>query len=290
MTRTQAGWLFLSMIALGACRNHETMTGSYGDGVVTGRAVVAGASTSPAGVRVSVVGTGMSTLLGEDGGFTFVSVPENGKLRFTRDDGIDTVLAAPSSAQILSVRLQPSSIQSTSSRRRSAPSSPLLQMEGLIQSVNAKTLILTTSHGDIVTLQIMPDTRIRKGNTALLVTDLKAGDRIHATATVKDGVNTAVEIKLQNAETETEDPKEEATLTANGLVLTASATKLVVRTVPHGDMTVKIDGKTIIRKQGVIITGADIHVGDEVNCMGTRIDDHTLSAIQIEVRGSSKKP
>lgn len=288
MTKVQAGWLFLSMIVLGACRNHETLTGSYGDGVVTGRVmVVAGASMSPAGVRVAVVGTGMSALLGEDGGFTFVGVPQNGELRFTREDGIDAVMDVPASTQLMTVRLQPGSIQSTS-RRRAAPSTPMLQLEGLIKSVTPATIVISTSHREDVTLLITPDTRIRKGNTTLLVTDLKVGDRVHATALEKDGVKTAVQIKLQNPEG-VEEPKEEhETLTANGLVTAASATQLTVRTVPRGDVIVKIDGKTIIRKQGVIITGAEIHVGDEVNCMGTRIDDHTLTAIQIEVRGKSK--
>ena len=53
------------------------------------------------------------------------------------------------------------------------------------------------------------------------------------------------------------------------------------------DVTVKVDASTIIRKQVSIITLADIKAGDEVNTMGTRVDDHTEQARQIEVRGSS---
>jgi len=52
-------------------------------------------------------------------------------------------------------------------------------------------------------------------------------------------------------------------------------------------VVVMVDSSTIIKKQGVLITLADIHVGDEVNTMGKRIDDHTLQARQIEVRGVS---
>ena len=291
MSKVQTGWLLFSMIALGACRNHEAVTGSYGNGVVTGRAmVVAGSSTSPAGVRVSVGGTGMSAILGDDGGFTFVGVPDNGELRFTREDGIDAVLDIPASSHTLSVRLQPTGIQSTSSRRRSAPTTPSLQFEGLIKSVTPKILVITASHGGDVTLQIGPDTRIRKGGTPLLVTDLKVGDRVHATASVKDEVKTAVEITLQNPEddADNEDHDKNATMTANGTVTQAGATSLTVKTVPRGDVIVKVDGKTVIRKQGAIITAAGIHVGDEINSMGTRIDDHTMTAIQIEVRGNSK--
>jgi hypothetical protein len=63
---------------------------------------------------------------------------------------------------------------------------------------------------------------------------------------------------------------------------------LVVTTVPKGDVTVQVDATTIIRKQGTIITIDDIHAGDEVNTMGTKVDDHTLKARQIEVRGKGK--
>ena len=47
------------------------------------------------------------------------------------------------------------------------------------------------------------------------------------------------------------------------------------------------EGHFFIKKQGVHITLADIHVGDEVNTMGKKIDDLTLQARQIEVRGVS---
>ena len=76
-------------------------------------------------------------------------------------------------------------------------------------------------------------------------------------------------------------------MTANGTVKSVDSSSLTVSTVPKGDVVVNVDGNTIIRKQGVQITLADIHVGDEVNCMGTRVDDHTLLARQIEVRGVS---
>jgi hypothetical protein len=51
---------------------------------------------------------------------------------------------------------------------------------------------------------------------------------------------------------------------------------------------VQVDANTIIRKQGAIVHLADIKVGDGVNTMGTRVDDHTLLARQIEVRGNGK--
>jgi len=62
---------------------------------------------------------------------------------------------------------------------------------------------------------------------------------------------------------------------------------LSVSTVAKGDVVVKVDSNTIIRKLGDRMTLSDIHVHDQVNTMGTRIDDHTLHARQIEVRGVS---
>jgi hypothetical protein len=76
------------------------------------------------------------------------------------------------------------------------------------------------------------------------------------------------------------------TMTANGTVKSVGSASLVVTTVPNGDVTVNVDANTIIRKQGTVIKLADIKVGDGVNTMGTRVDDHTLLARQIEVRGS----
>ncbi len=76
-------------------------------------------------------------------------------------------------------------------------------------------------------------------------------------------------------------------MTANGTVKDVGGSQLTVSTVPKGDVTVNVDSNTIIRKQGVQITVGDIKVNDQVNCMGTRVDDHTLLAKQIEVRGVS---
>ncbi len=76
-------------------------------------------------------------------------------------------------------------------------------------------------------------------------------------------------------------------MTANGTVTVAGASQITVSTVPKGEIVVKTDANTIIRKQGQIITLAAINVGDEVNTSGTRVDDHTELARQIEVRGVS---
>ena len=74
-------------------------------------------------------------------------------------------------------------------------------------------------------------------------------------------------------------------MTANGTVTAVGSSDLTVRTEEKGSVTVKTDANTIIRKQGTTVHLSDIVVGDEVNSVGTRVDDHTLLAKQIEVRG-----
>jgi len=127
---------------------------------------------------------------------------------------------------------------------------------------------------------------IRKGSTLLKPADLAVGMRVHVAA---DAGKTALLVIVQDEKSEPGDDKGGdhggATMTANGTVKSVGADSLVVTTVPNGDVTVKVDASTIIKKQGAAIKLADIKVGDGVNTMGQRVDDHTELARQIEVRG-----
>jgi hypothetical protein len=280
--------IVVAVVGLAACRKHESMTGPYGAGVVTGQVVMAaGTSASPAGVRVSVVGTGMSTLLGPDGRFKFAGVPDEAELHFMRDDGIDARLGVPVARGAFVVELNGNSAKH--GKKRAVPSIVPIEIEGLIKTAAPDSLVITTSHKDDVTVLLTDATVIRHGHTAIAAADLKAGDRVHVKATVKDGVKTAIEVIVQNqGEDDENDDEGGDTMTANGTVKSVGATSLVVTSVPKGDVTVQVGADTIIKKQGVHITLADIHAGDEVNTMGTRVDDHTLEARQIEVRGKGK--
>ncbi len=160
-----------------------------------------------------------------------------------------------------------------------------LEVEGLIVSVNSTQIVVHDSHGNDVTMVIDGDTIIRKGDQALTPSGLNVGDRVHVKASVSGNTKTAILIILQNPADDGGDQGSQ-TMTANGTV-TAAGSSLTVSTEAHGDVVVNVDGSTIIKKQDASITISDIHLGDEVNCMGTRVDDHTLLAQQIEVRGVS---
>jgi hypothetical protein len=96
-----------AVIALAACQGHEAITRDRGDrGGVVGVVTMAAGMTnsSPAGVRVAVGGTSMSAVLGTDGRFLFMAVPNNAELIFTRAD-INAKMAVSPSRKPMTIEL-----------------------------------------------------------------------------------------------------------------------------------------------------------------------------------------
>jgi len=290
---------FMFTIAVAAmltsCNRHESLlTGGYGERVVAGQVVMASemADSSPAGVEVSVVGTGMSAILAADGRFTFAGVPADAELAFRRADGVDARIRVSSPAPLL-VELAGKTATSNGSHRRGVSTKdpgPSQQIEGVIRAVSTTSLTVFDEHQTEVKVALTTTTLIRKGNQTLTAADLKVNDRVHVKALMMDNVLTATQVIVQEQENDGggDDADHGTTMTANGTVKSVSGTTLVVTTESKGDVTVNTDTSTIIKKQDQRITVADIKAGDEVNCLGTRVDDHTMTAKQIEVRGNSK--
>lgn len=279
--------LLVTASTLVSCGDRETpLTGSYGSNVVDG-VVVMTSGGSPSGVEVSVGGTGMVLTVGEAGRFTFLGVPSDAELQFRRAaDGIDATLRVePSSVPVI---VELSSEGAKRSRRRGAGRSR--EYEGTIKEKGESTITVSTSHKTEVEFAVNGETVIRKGHTTFTLEQLQAGWRVHVKAFELEGVLTAREVMVQNMGDDDDDDGETATMTANGTVLSNEGGTLVVRTNAHGDVTVQTNGSTIIKRQGLIIPVAEIEVEWEINSMGTRVNDTTLLARQIEVRGNHKKP
>ena len=287
--RTRVSFVVVAAVfVLAGCQGHEAITGGYGSTGVSGVVSMAAGMTnsSPQGVRVGVSGTGMSAVLGPDGRFSFFGAPENATLTFSRDD-VNASIKAEGSGPM---QIELNSNHANLGRHRVVPSGPLMQIEGLITAIGTTDITVHDSHNQDVKVTITTDTAIYKGNQKLQLSDLKVGDRVHVQAKVSGDATNAVVVILQNPDDDSGDDNNNSgsqTMTANGTVKSVGTGELTVTTVPKGDVVVKVDGTTIIRKQGATITLADIHTGDQVNTMGTRIDDHTLQAKQIEVRGVS---
>ena len=290
MSKTNLALVLVVAATLAGCRDRETpLTGSYGSNVLTGQVVMAKGG-SPSGVEVSVSGTGMALRVGEEGRFTFLGVPSNTELQFRRAaDGIDASLRVePSSVPVI---VELSSQGAARGRRRGAGRS--LEYEGTIREKGESTLTIFTSHRTEVVVAVNDDTVIRKGNTTFTFEELETDWRVHVKAFDLEGVLTAREVMVQNMGQDDDDDGDDdpdATMTANGTVLSNDEGTLVVRTSAHGDVTVQTDDSTVIRRQGTIITAEEIEVGWEINSMGARVDDTTLLARQIEVRGNSNRP
>jgi hypothetical protein len=156
----------------------------------------------------------------------------------------------------------------------------LLEVHGKIKSVSATELVVTDRQANDVTFKIDSHTLIRKGGHAAAVTDLAVGDMVEVKATVSGTTKTAVMIDAEAAE-----PPQNQEVEVEGSVTAVGTNQLTVHTA-GGDVTVKTDTNTRIRKNDQTIALGDIHTGDVVQAEGTRVDDHTMLARQIEVHTS----
>jgi hypothetical protein len=167
------------------------------------------------------------------------------------------------------------------------------QIEGTLITVSATEIVVFSSKGQEVTATVNETTVIRKGQTAVPAAELQAGWRVHVKAKTEGEQTTALEIIVQNQNGDDDDDSGDddgspATFTANGAVKSVSGTSFVVTSQPKGDVTVKTDASTIIKKQGQRITVADLKAGDEANCRGRKTGEREMLAVQIEVRGKGK--
>ena len=291
--------LLFAVVALVGCRNRENaITGAYGDGIVTGQVVMDGeVDGSPAGVEVRVLGTGMSMVVDDSGRFMFTGVPARASLHFSRTDGIDA--SVPVTSREMNVRV--SGLRAATDK---AKKPKVAQLEGLIRDIDGDMFIMYTSKKVEQMVLVTETTRIRKGNETLTIDDLKVGYRVHVKGLSNEGKTKAIEVIVQNTNIDNPDdgdddgdddggttppPTGGQTMTANGLVLSVTGSDLVVRSQSKGDVTVRTDANTIIKRQGKRIQVSEIKPNDEVNSLGTRVNATTLLARQIEVRGKSKK-
>jgi hypothetical protein len=159
-----------------------------------------------------------------------------------------------------------------------------IEVEGTITVASATSITIHDAHGTDVILMLTASTVIRKGNLTIAAGDLKAGDHVEAEAIAQGIVNTAIVIHV---DVSNDGEHGGATASVAGTVTAVSGTQFTVRTEDHGEVIVKTDASTVVRKQGNTIAVSDIHTGNAVTCSGTVAADHSLLAKQIEVHDSS---
>lgn len=273
----------VAAIVLGACHGSEraTLTGAYGSAVVTGEVVMT-EGVSPAGVEVSVSGTGMTVVLAADGRFSFAGVPEEAELLFQRaSDGINATLRIQSAGHVI-VDLA----QTTAKKgRRRAAGSKTHEFEGIIRSASATEIVVDSSRQPGVVIGLTPTTVIRHGGTVLTAADLVAGMRVHVKALKIGDAFSATQIMVQNdGEDDDEGDDSPAKREYEGTVVRASATELVIFSSKKVEETFVLDAATVIRKGNTPVLATDIQPGWRVHVKASTGADGTKTAVLVIVQ------
>ena len=285
------GLVAVMMMAFAACRHErQSITGAYGNSVISG--VVAMASGgSPAGVEVSVPGTGMKTVVGEDGRFAFFDVPDGTELHFRREaDRIDASLRTEKGASHVTVELSPANaaaVSGSGSRRRAAGSSTetTKTYRGTVRSTSPTRLVIGTADGEVA-FELNASTKVTKGDQPATIADLAPGQDVYVGALVAaDGTKTAVRIEILRAT----EPPPPTTKTYRGTVRTASSTRLVIGTA-DGEVAFVLNASTKVTKGDQPATIADLAPGQDVYVGALVAADGTKTAVRIEILRPTEPP
>lgn len=284
-------WIVMAVLAmLVACngRREASVTGAYGPSVLAGEVFVT--DGSPAGVEVSVRGTGMSMTVGEAGEFAFANAPRDAELDFRRADGIEASLRVDGSG-FVSVELDRNNATARrkSSKRRSAGGTrDIHEFEGVIRATGAGSVVVFTSHKVEQEIALIADTVIRKGAATLTPADLTVGARVHVRAKKSGETYTAVLVIVQNTSDDEDGGGDGAPATREyeGSVRSATATTLVVFTSHREEVTFTLTADTVIRKGNTPIAAAELQAGWRVHVKATTSADGTATATRVTVQNS----
>jgi len=289
-------WVVVFAVAmLAACnsRRESPTASSYGLEMLSGQVAMAGVDNgSPAGVEVTVRGTGMKQTLTESGEFLFAGVPDGAQLDFYRAaDGIEASMKLDSRAGFVAVELTKTTATASTkkSRRRrgvGATREVVYEFEGVILTAAADNLTMFTSKKVEQEIALVPETIIRHGQTPIAPEDLAADMRVHVKAKKNAGdTYTAVVVIVQNDGSD-DDEEGPAVKEYEGIVRSASATELVVFTSHQNEETFVVDGDTIIRKGNTVIAPEDILAGWRVHVRATSAEDGTKTASLVIVQNN----
>jgi hypothetical protein len=275
-------------------RGESTITSSYGASSVSGQVVVTGVSnTSPAGVQVSVRGTGMTTTLGADGTFAFASMPEGAVLDFQRAaDGIEASLTLDASESFVTVELQQATATASakSGRRRSVGrgGEKVYEFEGVIRTAAADRIVVFTSKQEEVTIGLAAETIIRHGHTLLTPADLTADTRVHVKTHLANDAYTAILVIVQNDDDgeDGDDGAPPAVREYEGTVVRMTAQELVVYTSHKEEVKFILTADTEIRRGSATFNLAQILIGMIVHVKATANADGTNTATQVIVQNT----
>ena len=274
------------VVAVVGCRgrSENSITGSYGSGMLVGSVVLNGISGSPEGVEVSVRGTGMAVTLGADGRFAFSGVPENAVLDFRRADGIQASLAVNGNGKG-SLLVQLGKDNAHNGATRGNKNKDKVEFEGTITAAAAEEITVLTSHKDEILIGLSTETVIRKGNEILEPADLSVDMHVHVRARKVDDKYVAQEVVVQEEDDGGDDERPELR-EYEGTIVSASATELVVFDSHKQEVTFTLTADTVIRKGNTPVDAADLLPGQRVHVKATVAADGAATAVQVIVQNT----
>jgi len=150
---------------------------------------------------------------------------------------------------------------------------------GIVASIGASTLVVHAANGTDTMVQVNASTTIKKHGQPITLAGIAVGDRVEARGTRVD----AETILAEQIEVEDVPPVIHQNASVKGAVASVGASSFVVHPSAGADTTVQVDASTRIKKHGSVLALAGVHVGDRVDVQGTRVDDHTVLAREVEV-------
>jgi len=272
--RPSALALVVAAAALVSCSDSESPTSTEGMTTTLAGTVIAGVGpgaglrplASPvalSNVTVRVQQTGATGVTDGSGAFQIPRVPSGSvDLAFERADvhaAGNVVVPAGGTAEV--------TVSIVGSRAVITPRGHAgAEIEGLVASVNAgaSTLVVNDQRLGSVTVNVTATTVIRHGSTAVALSSIVAGNRVHVKAMQEtNGSYTATDVNVQNQGTG-------ALNEVSGTVLSvdAAAKSFVVDTA-SGPVTVTTSSATTFKKSGMSATFSDLAAGQRVDAEGT---------------------
>jgi hypothetical protein len=274
------------VMALAACQRGEraTVTGGYGTSVLSGM-VVMGDGGTPAGVSVTVKGTGLTSVLAADGQFVFAGAPDQAELQFDRAvDGISASMQVSANAGPVVVELAQGGAKH-GKRRGASSGKAVTEFEGVVRSATATEVVVFTSKQVEQSIALAATTVIRRGNAILTAADLIVDARVHVKAVKSDTGYTAAMIIVQGGEDGDDGDVSPERKEYEGLVVSATAAQLViVDQSAAAEQTFVLAAATVIRKGNTPVPATDIQPGWRVHVRATTTDGVKTASLVIVQR------
>jgi len=292
-----AGWLEVACGSGGSLSGPSATAGGRGvtiQGTVNGGAgassVPSASSTKAAGLKVSVVGSGLSTATNDSGQFILAGAPDGHVILRFEGQGVDArvELLGLVSGQTIKLEVNVAGTQAVTASSEA-------EFTGPVTVVGASSLSVSG-----ITVFVSAATEIKRGSAKIALADIKAGETVTVEGALNpEGTVMAREIKALGAApsptptpsssptpspspTPTPTPSTGSPIEFSGTISSVGASSLVV-----AGRTVTVNSSTEIKRDGVTARLADLKTGDAAKIEGLLSNGDVLAREIKATSGSS---